>query len=120
MGSEKYKRKSQDKNQEKSETSTFQKMETSSMKEWLAEAYKEAQIGLAEGGLPIGSVLVDATGNVVSRAHRSQPPSAERGPHSSRGGRGHQERGTSSRLGATHSCVDTLPVYHVHWGLSSL
>jgi len=39
------------------------------MKEWLAEAYKEAQIGLAEGGLPIGSVLVDATGNVVSRGH---------------------------------------------------
>merc|ERR1711926_3599 len=62
-------RKSQDKNREKSETSTFRKMETSLMKEWLAEAYKEAQIGLAEGGLPIGSVLVDATGNVVSRGH---------------------------------------------------
>ena len=27
---------------------------TSSMKQWLAEAYKEAQLGLAEGGLPIG------------------------------------------------------------------
>ena len=27
---------------------------TSSMKHWLAEAYKEAQLGLAEGGLPIG------------------------------------------------------------------
>merc|ERR1711963_1115614 len=53
----------------KSETSTFRKMETSSMKEWLAEAYKEAQIGLAEGGLPIGAVLVDATGNVVFRGH---------------------------------------------------
>ena len=24
------------------------------MKAWLAEAYKEAQLGLAEGGLPIG------------------------------------------------------------------
>ena len=27
---------------------------TSSMKQWLAEAYKEAQLGLSEGGLPIG------------------------------------------------------------------
>ena len=27
---------------------------TSAMKQWLDEAYKEAQLGLAEGGLPIG------------------------------------------------------------------
>ena len=27
---------------------------TSRMNLWLAEAYKEAQLGLAEGGLPIG------------------------------------------------------------------
>ena len=27
---------------------------SSAMKQWLDEAYKEAQLGLAEGGLPIG------------------------------------------------------------------
>ena len=29
-------------------------LEMGSMELWLAEAYKEAQLGLAEGGLPIG------------------------------------------------------------------
>merc|ERR1719347_1891496 len=33
------------------------------------EAYKEALLGLAEGGLPIGSVLVDQSGQVVARGH---------------------------------------------------
>ena len=33
------------------------------------EAYKEALLGLAEGGLPIGSVLVDQGGQVVARGH---------------------------------------------------
>ena len=32
-------------------------------------AYAEAQLGLSEGGLPIGSVLVDGDGNIVSRGH---------------------------------------------------
>ena len=36
---------------------------------WVKEAYKEAQLGLAEGGLPIGSVLVDESGQVVARGH---------------------------------------------------
>ncbi len=37
---------------------------------WLAEAIAEAEKGLSEGGLPIGSVLVDpSTGEVVSRGH---------------------------------------------------
>ena len=36
-------------------SNTLSDMEaTSSMKHWLAEAYKEALLGLAEGGLPIG------------------------------------------------------------------
>ena len=34
---------------------------------WVQEAYKEAQLGLGEGGLPIGSVLVDESGQVVAR-----------------------------------------------------
>lgn len=35
----------------------------------LNEAIKEAELGLSEGGLPIGSVLADADGNVVARGH---------------------------------------------------
>ena len=36
---------------------------------WVKEAYKEAQLGLSEGGLPIGAVLVDGSGAVVARGH---------------------------------------------------
>jgi creatinine deaminase len=35
----------------------------------LREAVAEARLGLREGGLPIGSVLADGTGNVISRGH---------------------------------------------------
>lgn len=35
----------------------------------LAAAVAEARTGLKEGGLPIGSVLADATGNIVARGH---------------------------------------------------
>jgi len=35
----------------------------------LAEALSEAKLGLAEGGLPIGSVLADSAGRIVARGH---------------------------------------------------
>ena len=35
----------------------------------LREALEEARIGLQEGGLPIGSVLADRNGRIVSRGH---------------------------------------------------
>ena len=35
----------------------------------LREALEEARIGLREGGLPIGSVLADRNGRIVSRGH---------------------------------------------------
>lgn len=35
----------------------------------LQEAIAEAQAGLREGGLPIGSVLADAQGRIVARGH---------------------------------------------------
>jgi creatinine deaminase len=35
----------------------------------LLEAIKEAEQGLCEGGLPIGSVLADASGKIVARGH---------------------------------------------------
>ncbi len=38
-------------------------------RELLREALNEARAGLREGGLPIGSVLADAAGEIVSRGH---------------------------------------------------
>src|SRR5579859_365175 len=38
-------------------------------RELVQEALKEAQAGLREGGLPIGSVLADRAGRVVARGH---------------------------------------------------
>lgn len=35
----------------------------------LQEALEEARLGLGEGGLPIGSVLADKTGQIVARGH---------------------------------------------------
>ncbi len=35
----------------------------------LRQALEEARTGLREGGLPIGSVLADAQGNIVARGH---------------------------------------------------
>lgn len=35
----------------------------------LQEALQEAQAGLREGGLPIGSVLADGAGRIVARGH---------------------------------------------------
>ena len=39
---------------------------------WLDAAYEQAQKSLSEGGLPIGSVLVDAQGNIVARGHNER------------------------------------------------
>lgn len=35
----------------------------------LREAVQEAKLSLREGGLPIGSVLADGAGNIISRGH---------------------------------------------------
>ena len=35
----------------------------------LKEALEEAKAGLAEGGIPIGAVLVDRDGTIVARGH---------------------------------------------------
>ena len=40
--------------------------------ELVREAYLEAQKGYDEGGLPIGSVLVDAKGKIVARGHNQR------------------------------------------------
>ena len=37
--------------------------------ELLKEAVREAKLGLSEGGIPIGSVLADSSGKIISRGH---------------------------------------------------
>ena len=37
--------------------------------QWLAVAIEEAELGLAEGGIPIGAALFDAEGRVLGRGH---------------------------------------------------
>ena len=39
---------------------------------WLNEAIKEAEISWAQGGIPIGSVLVTGKGEVISRGHNQR------------------------------------------------
>lgn len=47
----------------------------------LREALEEAKTGLHEGGLPIGSVLVDKTGQVVARGHNLRVQSGDPTAH---------------------------------------
>jgi cytosine/creatinine deaminase len=47
----------------------------------LREALAEARRGLAEGGLPIGSVLADAAGRVVARGHNLRVQSGDPTAH---------------------------------------
>ena len=47
----------------------------------LQEALAEAKAGLAEGGLPIGSVLADAQGSVVARGHNLRVQSGDPTAH---------------------------------------
>lgn len=39
---------------------------------WMGEAIQQAEKSLAEGGIPIGSVLVDEHGQIVARGHGRQ------------------------------------------------
>ncbi len=47
----------------------------------LREALAEARRGLAEGGLPIGSVLADAAGRIVARGHNLRVQSGDPTAH---------------------------------------
>ena len=48
--------------------------------EFMAEAIKEAEIGLAEGGIPIGSVLVRA-GRIIGRGHNRRVQHGDQTAH---------------------------------------
>ena len=49
--------------------------------ELLREALQEATMGLAEGGLPIGSVLADKSGQIVARGHNLRVQSGDPTAH---------------------------------------
>jgi cytosine deaminase len=49
--------------------------------ELLREALAEAKAGLAQGGLPIGSVLADAAGRIVARGHNLRVQSGDPTAH---------------------------------------
>ncbi len=44
-------------------------MDHSAVERWLEAAIEQAQKSWDEGGIPIGSVLVDSAGEIVSRGH---------------------------------------------------
>ena len=50
-------------------------------KPWLDAALEEAQAGLREGGLPIGSVLVDSAGKIIARGHNLRVQSGDPTAH---------------------------------------
>ena len=47
----------------------------------LQEALQEAQAGLCEGGLPIGSVLADGNGHILARGHNLRVQSGDPTAH---------------------------------------
>ena len=47
----------------------------------LDAAYEEAQLGLSEGGLPIGSALMSSTGEIVARGHNLRVQSGDPTAH---------------------------------------
>lgn len=47
----------------------------------LREALAEAKLGLQDGGLPIGSVLADASGRIVARGHNLRVQSGDPTAH---------------------------------------
>jgi cytosine/creatinine deaminase len=50
-------------------------------KRWLDAAIEQAEKSWAEGGIPIGSVLVDASGAIVARGHNERVQSGDPTAH---------------------------------------
>ncbi len=55
--------------------------ESKSFAAWLEAAIEQAKKSWAEGGIPIGSVLVDSTGRVVARGHNERVQSGDPTSH---------------------------------------
>ncbi len=55
--------------------------ESESFTPWLDSAIEQAKKSWAEGGIPIGCVLVDSTGRVVARGHNERVQSGDPTSH---------------------------------------
>ena len=95
---------------------------------FIKAAYEEAQLGLSEGGLPIGSVLVDRDGNIVSRGHNLRVQTGDPTAHAEMVA----IRSISSLLSSSSSChcqecwqtcglaqvdsgVNSISLHNVYW-----
>lgn len=56
-------------------------MSSTSCQAWLAAAREQAEKSWAEGGIPIGSVLVDRRGSIVARGHNERVQSGDPTAH---------------------------------------
>ena len=56
-------------------------MDHSAMQAWLDAAIEQAEKSWSEGGIPIGSVLVDAAGEIVARGHNERVQSGDPTAH---------------------------------------
>jgi cytosine deaminase len=50
-------------------------------RDWLEDARAEALAGLAEGGIPIGAVLIDGDGDVLGRGHNRRVQDGDASMH---------------------------------------
>jgi cytosine deaminase len=48
---------------------------------WLDEAIEQAELSWSQGGIPVGSVLVDGIGTIVSRGHNERVQSGDPTAH---------------------------------------
>ena len=48
---------------------------------WLDEAIEQAELSWSQGGIPVGSVLVDSIGTIVSRGHNERVQSGDPTAH---------------------------------------
>ncbi|MCA9296986.1 MAG: nucleoside deaminase, partial [Phycisphaerales bacterium] len=51
------------------------------MRGWLDAAIEQAEKSWSEGGIPIGSVLVDSAGDIVARGHNQRVQSGDPTAH---------------------------------------
>lgn len=56
-------------------------MDHSALAPWLNAAIEQAEKSWAEGGIPIGSVLVDGSGRIVARGHNQRVQSGDPTAH---------------------------------------
>ena len=81
-------------------------------RKFLDAAYAEAQQGLSEGGIPIGSVLV-RNGEIIGRGHNRRVQKGDPILHGEMDAI--QNAGPAEDLSGRHLLYDALALHDVHW-----